>query len=886
MSLSLGSPGVSVREIDLTQGGIQGIVNITGAIAGPFERGPVNEATPVNSEAELVEIFGQPSKEDNQFEYFLTASQYLSYGGNLQIVRTSGGTLSNANASATGSEISNLLIENFDDFEDNHASDTNWYFAARTPGTHSNGVKVCTIDAFADQVLSGVSTSGVVVGTGITQATTSTFPRTDGTVGTLDGYMKGIVTGIGASSLDVKFVSHVSAANTETKLEYTPGGAYEFKANTVLAITGATGTASTTINVTRGFVGTTTATHTANDDINLYKKVTTSSLRLDQAGGQSVGTAVTGFFLNSLSGINTTTSQYLLIDNELFDPIEVYSSTNFVAIGTDTTEAGSNRGKVGTTTATHVDGSQVSIFSFNSATGIGTTTGSIDENLSTSKTSFQISGASSDDFNSGDLLQISDEIMLVGSVNVNSTATPTSSADWYDQQTLGLTNTDVTWRSIAPKPKTSEYAESRGTRNDEIHVVLVDDEGKLSGTPGSILEKHIALSKATDAVRSSNEGIYSKDYINNGSGYLYSGAYETGVPSGFTAGASSLTALDSGAGAAGQRAADVIAFHVCGRKSYTFSGGFSYSGNQDVPGYSVDLSNIVSGYENFSNEDIPIDFLLMGPSLTTRIQSQAKANKLIAIAGNRKDCIACISPHKSDVVGNANGSTDITDKIIQYYKGITHSSYAVFDTGFKYTFDRFTNKFVYVPTSGDVAGVMARTNAINFPWYSPAGSTRGALNNSIKLAYNPNQSERDRLYGEGINPIITTRGQGTILFGDKTSLGRETSAFSRINVRRLFIFVEQVISRFSRGALFEFNDSVTRSNFNNSVEPFLLDIQAKRGISNFRIICDESNNTPDVIDRNEFRADIFIQPARSTNYISLTFVASSTGISFAESTAS
>ncbi len=266
----------------------------------------------------------------------------------------------------------------------------------------------------------------------------------------------------------------------------------------------------------------------------------------------------------------------------------------------------------------------------------------------------------------------------------------------------------------------------------------------------------------------------------------------------------------------------------------------------------------------------------------SRAESQAKANKLITIANERKDCMACISPHRGDVVGNANGSTDITNKIIQYYDGITHSSYAVFDTGYKYTFDRFTNSFVYVPTSGDIAGIMARTNSINFPWYSPAGAARGALNNVIKLAYNPTQLERDRLYGAAINPIITTRGQGTVLFGDKTSLGKEGSAFSRINVRRLFLTIEESISRFSRSTLFEFNDTITRANFVNIVEPYLRDIQAKRGITDFRLICDESNNTPDVIDRNEFRADLFIQPARSINFISLTFVATATGASFTE----
>ena len=884
MALNLGSPGVSIKEIDLTQGGIQGVLDVTGAIAGPFEKGPVNEPTSIANEQELLEIFGKPSKENNQFEYFLSASQYLSYGGNLQVVRSSGGQLSNSN-SPVGSAVTTLLIENYDDFIDNHADDTSWYYAARTPGAHGNGIKVCTIDAFADQIIGGITTTGVVVGTGVTQVTTAQYPTTDGTVGTLDGYMKGIVTEIGpkAGEITVKFVSHVSAAGTEYKLEYTEAGPYEFKNSSTLFIDGAAvGTATTTISAsTRGYVGTTAASHIDGTDVRLYEKV--GATTIDQAGGQSVGTAVTGFHVASTTGI-LTTSHYLLINDELFDPIEIYSSSNFVAIGTDTSAAAGNRGKVGTTTATHNDGSVVTILTYNTATGVGTTAGTLNGAINSSVTSIDVN-ISADSLAIGDVIQLDDEfINITGDINEVSSLTPTSVRNWYDEQTLGLTNSTVYWKSLAPKPKTSEFCESRNTRNDEIHVVVVDDDGKTSGTAGSILEKHIALSKALNATTSSNFRTYIKDYLQNGSEYVYGGAAETGTPTGFTAGAASLTKLGSGSGASGQNAEDVIAFNASGRKVYTLGSGFSYSGTTTNPTYDVTLANVVSGYSKFSDERIPIDFLIMGPSMSTnRQESQAKANKLIAIANQRKDCIACISPHRGDVVGNAQGSTNITDKILEYYEGVTHSSYAVFDSGYKYTFDRFTNSFVYLPTSGDIAGTMARTNALNFPWYSPAGSSRGALNNVIKLAYNPTQLERDRLYGAGINPIITTRGQGTILFGDKTSLGKETSAFSRINVRRLFLFVEEAISRFSRGSIFEFNDSVTRANFVNTVDPFLRDIQSKRGITNFRVICDETNNSPDVIDRNEFRADIFIQPARSINYISLTFVATATGASFIES---
>lgn len=867
MALNLGSPGVSIKEIDLTQGAIQGVIDVTGAIAGPFEKGPVDVATPIASESELLQVFGNPSKVDNQYEYFLSASQYLSYGGNLQVVRASGGSLSNAN-SPVGAAVTNLVIKNYDDYLDNHSGDTAWYYASRTPGTHGNGLKVCTIDAFADQVVGGISTNGVTVGAGLTQSASASFAQSNGTIGTLDGYYKGLVTEVGTGEVSVKFVSHVSSAGTETKVEYTEAGPYEFKANTAMSVNGATGAATTTLTFSsRDEFGTNDTTHGGLSDIILYDLVGTTTV--DNAGGASVGAADTNFYVTSSTGITTNT---LLIVNDEIIAVDSVNG-NYIGLATDT-----NRGQVGTSTATHADGSTIRIV------GQGTTTGTLgDSGLPSGALSATIVGNAAD-YTVGDVAQIDSEFFIVSGTSQNSSLTPTSVRNWYDEQVIELDNTTLYWRSIAPKPRTTTYGSARGARNDEIHIAVIDDSGSSTGNAGTIVEKWVGLSKASDATRSSKEGIYYKDVVRDSSAWIFTAASETGAATGFSSG---LTALGSGAGAAGQLASNVIAFHAAGSKVYTLGDGYSYSGTTTVPGYNASLSEIVSGYSYFSDEELPIDFLLMGPSMTsTRAETQAKANKLIAIANERKDCIACISPFRGDVVGNANGSTDITEKILQYYAGITHSSYAVFDSGYKYTFDRFTNTFVYVPTSGDIAGVMARTNSINFPWYSPAGSARGALNNVIKLAYNPTQSERDRLYAAGINPIITTRGQGTILFGDKTALGKEGSAFTRINVRRLFLFVEEAISRFSRSSLFEFNDSVTRANFVNIVEPFLRDIKAKRGITEFRLICDETNNSPDVIDRNEFRADIYIQPSRSVNYVSLTFVASATGASFIESSGS
>ena len=293
------------------------------------------------------------------------------------------------------------------------------------------------------------------------------------------------------------------------------------------------------------------------------------------------------------------------------------------------------------------------------------------------------------------------------------------------------------------------------------------------------------------------------------------------------------------------------------------------------------LGSLKTSYELFNNKDeVAVDYLIMGPGLGTKFESQAKANQLISIANQRKDCMAVISPHRADVVNITNTTTQ-TNNVIEFFSPLSSSSYAVFDSGYKYTYDRFNDRFRYIPTNADVAGLMVRTSITAFPWFSPAGQQRGVINNAIKLAYNPSKAQRDLLYPLRINSIVNQPGTGAILFGDKTALSF-ASAFDRINVRRLFLTIEQALERAAEAQLFELNDQITRANFVNIVEPYLRDIQAKRGLYGFLVICDETNNTPDVIDNNEFRADIFLKPAKSINYVTLTFVATRTGISFEE----
>ncbi len=455
---------------------------------------------------------------------------------------------------------------------------------------------------------------------------------------------------------------------------------------------------------------------------------------------------------------------------------------------------------------------------------------------------------------------------------------------------MGLTNATVFWKEIAPKPVTSQFVSDRNGKNDGMHVVVVDDTGTVTGIKGNILEKNTFISKASDTVSAlaSPERTFYKDYLAQGSQYVYAGGNVSAAEDSFhgtkpvaTGFSTSFTPFTTSEGLFGQAAQDVT-FSAVGNKTYTLVNGKDYSGT-DNKGMAATLGDLTAGYELFSNKDeIEVNFLLMGPGCTTEAESQAKAQKLIAVANGRKDCVACISPDRANVVDVAS-TTDQTNNIIRFFSSLSSSSFAVFDSGYKYMYDRFNNQFRYIPTNGDIAGLMVRTEIDQFPWYSPAGQQRGVLNNAIKLAYNPNKAQRDSLYEARVNSIVTLPGVGTVLYGDRTGLNF-ASAFDRINVRRLFLTVEKALEGLANDQLFEFNDEITRSSFTNAVEPYLRDVQAKRGLYDFRVICDSSNNTPEVVDNNEFRADIFLKPTKSINYVTLTFVATRTGVAFEEVT--
>ena len=402
---------------------------------------------------------------------------------------------------------------------------------------------------------------------------------------------------------------------------------------------------------------------------------------------------------------------------------------------------------------------------------------------------------------------------------------------------------------VSGAPGTSPYATSKGGADDEMHVVVVDEDGDISGTRGTILEVFDKVSKASDAKTPQGDSNYVRDQIYNKSNYIYwMDHHASGSNHGSAAAGTTFTAVNT-------------------PKTDSLINGAN--------GSAASAGQIRTAYDKFADaETVDVGLIIGGKCDATLI------DHLITLAEQRKDAIAFVSPERADVVNVASSVTQ-TQNVVGFMNSIRSSSYVVLDSGYKYMYDRYNDVYRFVPLNGDMAGLSARTDLIADSWFSPAGLNRGVIRGAVKLAYNPSKAQRDELYKARINPVVTFPGQGTVLFGDKTGLSAP-SAFDRINVRRLFIVLEKAISTASKFQLFEFNDEFTRANFRNIVEPFLREVQGRRGITDFLVVCDETNNTGEVIDRNEFIAEIFIKPARSINFITLQFIATRTGVSFEE----
>lgn len=736
------SPGIVIQERDFTTVTSVPQANI-GVLAGPFERGPVGEVVTISTEKQLLAIFGKPN--DNNYEYWFTASNFLGYGGTLKVIRTDASNLKNAAAYIGGADPE--IIRNFQEYETSYeASSNDWNFAARTPGTFGNSIRVYVTDAGADQILfvdgpgTGIDEWEFVGGDAITTpsgAAGKVFNYTirvqleSGFSGNFTG-ADTVTFGTGGSAFDLEFVAwDPSDRLLEVKV---PSG-------------GVTGRITTGLEVSQG-----------------------------TASGQ----------------------------------VEVVSRRLLVVL-----DKGSIKFAAG-----------------------------------------------------DDIADTNDVAVNTGSVK-----------DEYTERVYGK---NQKWINVAARPTTSLYASQKGGFRDEMHILVVDADGKITGTPETVLEKHLFVSKASDAKSTQGDNNYYKAVIKSNSQYIYWGAHETQLFSvdlldgawGVAAANTSYDLIKVEDGFNVEVTNNVVVGSVGNSTSkYTFTGG----SNDWAP----TITSFSSGYSLVADSEVHvIDYLLMGPSGGDITGTISKASALIDIANTRKDCMAFISAHRSDVIGQSDTEV-ITNRVVDYFDQVPSTSYAVFDAGYKYIYDKYNDTYRYVPCNSDIAGLCLQTATNQEPWYSPAGFSRGVLRNAIKLAYSPTKDQRDRLYAARVNPIVAFPGQGIVLFGDKTALSYQ-SAFDRINVRRLFLTMERVIGISAKSLLFEQNDETSRSSFRNLVEPYLRDIQGRRGITDYLVKCDTENNPPDSVDRGEFYAEIYVKPTRSINFITLTFVATRTGISFNE----
>ena len=761
------SPGVSVREIDLTTI-VPSVSTTEGAFAGVFRWGPMEQVRLIDSEINLVKWYGKPTNWNA--ETWFTAANFLSYGNRLYINRA-GDTTGNTVEDTTAQIADTSTVVSVDDG------------TAYAPG----------------QVIIYSNNAGLATG-GIIQSVNSTAIVLD------------IAATATASNVNIMARDDVvySAAALQSDLSYNVGDISDWDGLTIKSEEHYTEREAT------GATYDTAALYVAK-----YPGGLGNSLRVavcDTAAQYSTYANLapnaeflaTGSYFQGNVGSNTLTLQITPTDTA--NVAEVATSSAYAAalaalltVG-DLVEVGNTR--LG--------------YQYLKVTNVGTV-------INTANV-FTVA------------VSTDDEVKLAANVQMG-----------YLQRYWEFFN------SADAAPGQSDYVTQWGNTSaqDELHVVVVDEGGEISGSPGEVLETWRALSRATDAKGSSGETIYYKNVINDQSQFIWWVNDRTT--------ARSNTAINV-ASATGTAPLDM-----------------RLVGGSDGPGESnVAFADIAFAYDAYrSKEDIEdIGIVLQGKARGLGASNYTQlANYLIDnIAEARKDCVVVASPDSADVVNNIGSETD---DVVAYRNDVRTTSYGFMDSGYKYQYDKYNDVYRYVPLNGDIGGLMVRTDQTNDPWWSPAGLNRGLIKNVVRLSWNPRQAQRDTLYKAGVNPVISTDGEGTYLFGDKTLLAKP-SAFDRINVRRLFIVIEKAIAKAARYSLFEFNDDFTRAQFRNLINPYLRDVQGRRGITDFLVVCDTRNNTPEVINRNEFVADIYIRPNYSINFIHLNFIAVKNGVSFSE----
>ena len=816
------SPGIVVRERDLTSSVVTGVQQITGALASSFKKGPIEEVVGINSQKELVETFGKPV--DANAEDWFVASEFLQYGGRLAIVRAATNVLNAAPASGTPTLVKNEL-----DWQGGTGASND--FIARSAGTWANSLAVVVADRGADQIVTIAATpaGGLNAGDSVTFTTAG-------------GQKSGVVYSytMATQELAVVLDDPTSLLTTSAVLD---------DPDSVGEVTGVQTVTAGGSGYTNGATVGTTATSGGGDDALTLQLTTVDGVLSGTGAVSAAGTGYVAGQTYAVTGGGGTAGEVSVDSVDGSGGILTYS----VATGGSGYTAGPLAIASATTQAT---------LEFTVSNGVITAATAV---------------AGGTGYAVGDTVQVNGGdaggVVTIAAV-VNDTTAISAVKDWWSNYEIA--STGLTLSAIGPRPGTSIFASNLGLKYDEIHVAVIDVDGKIAGSPGTVLERLTYLSKLTDGKGTEGGQRYYKTIINEQSKYIFVGATQTYTSAPSTAGVGVAWAQASEDLTSGD------AFTLVNQAG-TEEGYVRLTGGTDD--YSYDASEISAAYDFFaSSEDEQVDFILMGGSMALEADTKTKAAKVVAIASARQDALGFVSPHKGNQIGSGGGVLSAAEQklnTIAFFSNLQSTSYAVFDSGYKYLYDRFNDKYRYVPCNGDVAGLCVSTSAQLDDWYSPAGLTRGSLRNAVKLAYNPGKADRDELYQARINPITSFPGSGVALFGDKTALAAP-SAFDRINVRRLFINVRKRAERLANTVIFEQNDATTRAGFAGALNAYLGEVQSRRGVTDFLVVCDESNNTPDIIDRNEFVAEVYIKPTRSINYVTVTLTATKTGVSFSE----
>tara|TARA_B100001939_G_scaffold54509_1_gene43668 strand:- start:4022 stop:6442 length:2421 start_codon:yes stop_codon:yes gene_type:complete len=797
------SPGIRLRERDLSNAVVVGASEITAAHASTFQKGPIGKVVNIASQKELISVFGAPT--DQNAEDFFVASEFLGYGGRLAVVRAATGV--NSASSAGGA----VLVKSDEDWEAGNGNGN--LLVARTAGAWGNSLKVVAVDRGADQLATLTAAPA-----GLSAGDTVTFT----------GGKKGVVHSWDAASLTAAIIldDPTSRLTTSDSIDSpdtgviagagTIVGGTGYQSASAVPVSGGSGTGAT-VNIT-----------------------VTSGVPLTVAGGAGGTAYATATAQGTTGGTGTGLTVDIVASAGAVTSIAIANPGSGYTVGDVITIAGG--GSDATFTIATVEGAVGAVAV--EAGGSGYVAGEV----------LTIGGGNGDA--TFEVASVTDTAITISAVK-----------DWYTNTLIPGTN--LTLGAIGPRPGTSAFAAERGVSYDELHLAVVDTDGAVSGAANTILERILFVSKLSDGRNAEGAANFYRDVITAQSEYFFNG---TALP------APRQPESDGGGTAVdGTAAASAGKLLLMGAMAWDLSGG--------TDDYAYNVSEIETAFDEFSDTELVpnLNFVLMGGSLSTELDTKAKANKAIALAAGRKDCIAFVSPHKGNQVGSNGALTAVQQRenTLNFFNGMTSTSYAVFDSGYKYFYDRFNDKYRYIPCNGDIAGLCVATSSLLDDWYSPAGVNRGSLRNAIKLAYNPSKADRDELYQSRINPVVIFPGSGVTLFGDKTAL-TSPSSFDRINVRRLFLNVERRIGDLAKSVLFEQNDAITRSSFLGAANSYLAEVQARRGVTDFLVVCDETNNTPDVIDRNEFVAELFLKPTRSINYITVTFTATKTGVSFQE----